>query len=144
MNRLIQLLAAGLFAASSSHAADIVVIVNPAGIVPTRQQVADVYLGKSRAYTPVDQLESAPIRAEFYRKATGRDPSQVKMSWARIVFTGKGLPPRELSGAAAVKKAVADDLMTIGYIDRADVDATVKAALALDWTDRQPPGEATP
>jgi hypothetical protein len=132
MKRLILLLGAGLLAPGSTHAADIVVIVHPAAIPPTREQVADVYLGKSRAYTPVDQLELAPIRVEFYRKATGRDQSQVKMAWARIVFTGKGLPPKELSGAAAVKKAVAADAKVIGYVDSADVDATVKAALSLD------------
>lgn len=131
MKTLIALLAAGLLGSGPARAADIVVIVNPAADAPTREQVADVYLGKSRAYTPIDHVEVAPIRAEFYRKATGRDLAQVKMAWARLVFTGKGLPPRETSGPAEMKRAVAADPKAIGYIDRADMDETVKAALAL-------------
>jgi ABC-type phosphate transport system substrate-binding protein len=126
------LLLAGFLGAGSTCAADIVVIVNPAAVAPTKEQVADLYLGKSRAYTPLDQTELSPIRTEFYRKATGRDLAQVKMAWSRLVFTGKGLPPRELPGADAVKRAVAADPKAIGYIDKADVDTTVKAALTFD------------
>lgn len=126
------LLAAALLAARPVQAADLVVIVHPAAAAPTKEQVADVFLGKSRVFTPIDQIEAAPIRAEFYRKATGRDLAQIKMAWARLVFTGKGLPPKEFAGAAAVKKAVAADLKAIGYIDYADVDDSVKAALRLD------------
>jgi hypothetical protein len=129
---LATVLAVALPGTGPARAADIVVIVHPSAIAPTREQVADVYLGKSRAFTPLDHVEAAPIRAEFYRKAAGRDLSQVKMAWARLVFTGKGLPPKEFAGAAAVKKAVAADLKAIGYIDHADVDPTVKAALRLD------------
>ena len=132
MKTLITLLAASLLGTGAVGAAEIVVIVHPAADSPTREQLADVYLGRSRLYTPIDQVEAAPIRAEFYRRAAGRDPAQVKMTWARLVFTGKGLPPKELAGAAAVKKAVAGDPKAVGYIDHADLDATVKAALRLD------------
>jgi len=132
MKKLTTLLAAYFVGIGATWAADIVVVVHSGAQAPTREQVADVYLGKSRAYTPLDQVEAAPIRAEFYRKATGRDLAQVKMVWARLVFTGKGLPPKESAGAAAVKKAVAADPKAIGYIDKADVDTSVKAALTLD------------
>jgi len=132
MKKLITLLAAGIFGIGTARAADIVVVVHPAAQVPTPEQVADVYLGKSRAYTPLDQVEAAPIRAEFYRKATGRDLAQVKMVWARLVFTGKGLPPKEFAGADAVKKAVSADPKAMGYILKSDVDTSVKAAQTLD------------
>jgi ABC-type phosphate transport system substrate-binding protein len=123
---------AGMLAASACHAADIVVIVHPEAPAPTKEQVSDIYLGKSRTYSPVDLAEASPIRAEFYRKATGRDLAQVRMAWARLVFTGKGLPPKELASAAAVKLAVATDPKAIGYIEKSDVDATVKPVLRLE------------
>ena len=131
MNKQIALLLVA-FGTGAAFAADIVVIVNPAASAPTKAQVADIYLGKSRAYTPLDQAEASPIRAEFYQKATGRDVAQVKSAWSRIVFTGKGQPPTELPDSAAVKQAVATDPKAIGYIDKSALDATVKAALALE------------
>jgi len=127
------LLVAGLLGlgAGAANASEIVVIVHPTAASPTREQVADAFLGKSLAYTPIDQAEEAPIRAEFYLKATGRDLAQVKSAWSRIVFTGRGQPPREAIDAAAVKRAVANDPKAIGYIDKSALDASVKAGLTL-------------
>lgn len=123
---------AGLLCGSTVWAADLVVVGNPAATAMTKDQVADVYLGKSQAATPLDLPESSPLRAEFYKKATGRDLAQVKSVWSRVVFTGKGQPPKELPDAGAVKKAVAADPKAIGYIDKAAVDGSVKVLSSVD------------
>ncbi|TAL25876.1 MAG: hypothetical protein EPO01_02960, partial [Aquabacterium sp.] len=81
---------------------------------------------------PLDLPESSPVREQFYKKATERDLAQVKATWSRIVFSGKGQPPKEVADAAAVKKAVAADPKAIGYIEKGAVDGTVKAVLTLD------------
>ena len=52
--------------------------------------------------------------------------------WSRLIFTGKATPPKELPDAAAVKKAVATDPKAIGYIDKSEVDSTVKVLLLLN------------
>lgn len=113
-------------------AANVVVIGHPAAAALTKDQVADVYLGKSQAFTPFDQAESNPIYAEFYQKATGRDMSQIKSTWSRIVFSGKGQPPKQMSDANAVKKAVAADPKAIGYIEKSAADGSVKVLLDLN------------
>jgi len=118
--------------ALSSAAADLVVIANPAVGPLTKDQVADLYLGKSQAFTPVDQAEGSAAYAEFYKKATGRDVAQVKSTWSRIVFTGKGQAPKQLPDSAAVKKAVAADPKGVGYIEKSALDATVKLVVGLD------------
>lgn len=109
-----------------------VVIGNPNGPVLTKEQIAEVFVGKNMSLTPVDLPESSANRADFYSKATGREPAQVKATWSRITFSGKGQPPKELVDAAAVKKAVAADAKTVGYIDKSAVDGTVKVLLVLD------------
>jgi hypothetical protein len=112
--------------------ADPVVVAHPSAGPLSKDQVADLFLGKSQAFTPIDQAEGSPVYADFYRKATGRDVAQVKSTWSRIVFSGKGQAPRQLPDAAAVKKAVAADPKAVGYIDKASVDGTVKVVLSLD------------
>jgi ABC-type phosphate transport system substrate-binding protein len=108
--------------------AELVVVVNPNVPVAsmTKEEVAQYFLGKSGALTPIDQPESAPIRAEFYKKVADKDLSQAKALWSKLVFTGKATMPREVDGSAGVKKAVATNPKAIGYIDRSAVDATVK------------------
>lgn len=131
MKRITTVLLGALLAAGAAHA-DIVVVGHPGAAALTKEQVADIYLGKSQAATPLDQPEAAPIRAEFYKKATGRDPAQVKATWSRLVFSGKAMAPKELPDAAAVKKAVAADPKAVGYIDSAAVDGSVKVLATIN------------
>lgn len=132
MNKHIALALAGLITSGATLAGEVVVIVNRAAAEPTKQQVTDVYLGRSRLFTPLDHPEDSSIRADFYRKATDRDLAQVKAAWSRLVFTGRGQPPKDLPDAAAVKRAVAADPKAIGYIDKSALDASVKAAFTLN------------
>jgi hypothetical protein len=125
-------LLAAVAASSSALAADIVVVGHPSAAPMSRDQVSDVFLGKNTALNPLDQSDGSPIRAEFYKKATGRDLAQVKATWARLVFSGKGQSPKELADAAAIKKAVAADPKSVAYIDKAAVDGTVKVIATLD------------
>jgi hypothetical protein len=132
MHKRIPVLAALLLAAGASAAADLVVIGHPSASALTRDQVADVFVGRSQAFTPLDLPEGSATYAEFYNKATGRDVAQIKATWARLVFSGKGQAPRQLPDAAAVKKAVAADPKAVGYIEKSAVDSSVKVLLTLD------------
>lgn len=134
MNNFKQTLAVAILAslAGTAFAGDVVVIGNPSAAPLTKDQVADIFLGKSHAMTPIDQADSAPIRTEFYKNATGRDQAQVKSVWSRLVFAGKAQPPKELPDSAAVKRAVAADPKGVGYIEKSAVDGTVKVLLTVD------------
>jgi len=121
-----------MLAATNILADDIVVIVNPEAKPISKEQVADAYLGRGGSLTPIDQTVGSPIYTEFYKKATGRDIAQVKAIWSRILFTGRGLPPKQLADSAAVKRAVAANPNAVGYIYKSAMDASVKVALPLD------------
>ena len=120
-------IALSLLAAGAVYG-EVVVVVNPqsAAASMTADQVADVYLGKSSSLSPVDLPESSEVRTEFYKKIAGKDSAQVKAVWARLVFTGKATPPKEVASSADVKKAVAGDAKAIGYMEKSAVDGTVK------------------
>jgi ABC-type phosphate transport system substrate-binding protein len=113
--------------------AELVVIVNPqnSANAMTPEQVSQVFLGKSSSLTPVDQSASSAIRTEFYKKVTDKDATQVKALWSKLIFTGKGVPPKELGSSTDVKKAVATDPNAIGYVEKASVDASVKMVLTV-------------
>jgi len=131
MNRTIYLPLFALLLASQAARADIAVVGHPSAAALTKEQITDIYLGKSQAAQPLDLPEASPLRASFYEKATGKDPAQVKATWARLAFTGKGQPPKEAADAAAVKKEVAANPKAIGYIDKSAADASVKVLLVL-------------
>ena len=117
---------------ANAFAGDIVAIGSPAAPALSKDQLADLYLGRNQSLTLLDLPESSTTRIDYYKKLTGKDPSQIKSMWSRLTFTGKGVPPKELPDGAAVKKAVAADPKTIGYIDKSDVDGTVKVLQTIN------------
>ncbi|MTW14400.1 hypothetical protein GM658_27665 [Pseudoduganella eburnea] len=131
--RIKPLLAAAMMcAALPALAAEIVVIVNPKNPASRMfsEQAAQFFLGKSTLFTPIEHTEG-PLRNEFSQKVLGKDSSQVKTQWSKLVFTGKGTAPKEYSSSAEVKKAVAADVQAIGYIEKSAVDDTVKVILTV-------------
>ena len=115
-----------LLLAASARAEEIVVIVNPASPPLSKDQIADIYLARINTWTPIDQAVGSLIYTEFYKRATGRDAAQVKAIWSKILFTGRGVPPKQLLDSDAVKKAVAANPRAVGYIEKSAVDDSVK------------------
>jgi len=108
--------------------ADAVIVASaksPAGNL-TKEQAADIFMGRATNLTPLDQPESSPLRDEFYSKVTGKSAAQAKSYWSKLSFTGKGTPPKEGQNSADIKKLVAENPNLVGYIEKSAVDASVK------------------
>lgn len=115
---------------TAALAQSVAVIVNPANAsTPSAEQIANIFLGKSAELTGIDLPDGNAVRSAFYQKVTGKDGAQLKAYWAKLVFTGKAQPLKELASDADVKKFVAGNPTAIGYIDKAAVDGTVKVVL---------------
>jgi hypothetical protein len=125
--------AAIALACSTPVLAQVAVVVHPESALAamTPEQAANVFLGKTPT-TAADLPEGSPVRQQFYAKATGKTPAQVKAIWARLTFSGKAVPPKELASAEEVKKFIAADPAAIGYIQKSDTDSSVKVVLELN------------
>ena len=108
----------------------VVSVSNPVTVI-SAAQIADIFLGKSSRFPdgsaaiPVDHAESSAERAEFYARYIGKSAVEMKMHWSKLIFTGRGQPPRELHDAGAVKALLAKNPAVISYLDRSQVDATL-------------------
>ena len=122
-----------LAALAGPACAELVIIVNPSNPASRMfpSQAAQFFLGGSVMFTPIEQAEGSPIRTEFYKKVLDKEPAQVQAIWSRIAFAGRGKPPMEAKNSAEVKKAVADNVKAIGYIEKSAVDDTVKVVATV-------------
>lgn len=124
---------------SSSASAELVVIVSARSPAQglTSDQVAAIFLGQAGRFPDgqevlaLDQRVGSQERNAFYRQVTGKTPALLKAHWSKMVFTGRGQPPREAADSASVRRMVAENPSMIGYIDRAAVDASVRPVLVL-------------
>lgn len=108
--------------------AQVVVVVNPKSAITalSKEQVAQIYLGRAETLQPIDRMDDPALRGAFYAQVAGKSLGQVKSIWSKLIFTGRASPPVEVTGVAAVRRAVANDVNAIGYLDAADVDASVR------------------
>ncbi|CAN7669192.1 hypothetical protein LJR289_005213 [Pseudoduganella sp. LjRoot289] len=112
--------------------AELVVIVSSKASAPAAELICQAYLGKTKQPAPVNLPEKNAARDQFYAKACHKDPAQVRSIWSKLIFTGGGTPPQEVESEQDMKKTVAADPTRIGYIDKKDVDASVKIVATLN------------
>ncbi|MGD9660887.1 MAG: phosphate ABC transporter substrate-binding protein [Porticoccaceae bacterium] len=120
--------------AGFSARAEVAVVVSPENPLATltRTQLANLFLGRSSGFPdggrviPVDQLETNAIRKTFYTENLGWSQAQLKAHWSKIIFTGRGQPPKQLANDAEVKKFIANNPRGIGYIQKGNASADVK------------------
>ncbi len=124
---------------SQSSWAGVVVVVHPsvdAGAIDA-SQVSNIFLGKSNKLpsgnkiTPIDQEEGEAPRDTFYLSVVKKDASQLNAYWSRLIFTGKGQPPKAVLDDDEVVELVASDPSVIGYISSEAVDDSVKVILEV-------------
>lgn len=118
----------------SASLADVVVVASVKCPVTTlsKEQVANIFMGKTTLFPdgeralPVDQAEGAASRDEFYSRFAEKSAAQIKAYWSRLIFTGRGQPPKSVLNDSEVKKQLAENPHAIGYIQRSMVDASVR------------------
>jgi ABC-type phosphate transport system substrate-binding protein len=124
----------GLLVASRPLLADEVAVVSAKRTVTTlsKTQVADIFLGKTTRFpdgsqaVPIDQAEGTLAREEFYTWIAGRSAAQMKAYWSKIIFTGRGQPPRAVSSGSEAKKLIVANPNAIGYVEPKLVDDTLR------------------
>ncbi|HEY5610545.1 MAG TPA: hypothetical protein VIL97_05015 [Thermoanaerobaculia bacterium] len=102
------------------------VIVNRANPVSslTRSELSAMFMKRTRSWpdrgeiVPVDQTARSSVRGEFSRAIHLKSVAYVVRYWQRLIFSGRGIPPRELVSDAAVIELVSANRTAIGYVDR--------------------------
>jgi ABC-type phosphate transport system substrate-binding protein len=130
----IGLIGLALVLSGDAFAENVVAVVSSRSSVTTlsANQLADIFLGKANRYpdgsqaVPIDQAEGSATRDAFYARVTGKSAAQMKAHWSKIIFTGRGQPPKEVASSIEVKKLVAGDPRAIGYIESGLVDGSVR------------------
>lgn len=113
--------------------AEVVVVVHPSNAADLdAKRVQRIFLGKDKKFSdgsetiPINQVPASSSRAEFDTSVLSRNTNQVAAYWSKLVFTGKGIPPKEVDNDAAVIDIVANNQNAIGYVESGAVTDAVK------------------
>ena len=96
--------------------------------------VARIYLAKVDSFpngnkaVPLAQSNDSSIRDRFNVDIVGRDSAQLRAYYARLLFTGKGGPPKEVGKDAEMIDLISKNPSLIGYVDTVPADSPVRVA----------------
>ncbi|WP_395008909.1 hypothetical protein [Undibacterium sp.] len=131
---LLLLLASAGYSSALKASNDFVVIANlQAGIDKmSKDEVINVYMGRNRKLAsginaqPLDIETPLGEKANFYNVMVNKELSEISSYWARLLFSGQGSPPRQVSTAEQALDLVSNSKGAIAYIDRKKIDKRVK------------------
>ncbi len=113
--------------------AEVVVVVHPSNAAALDgTTIKRIYLGKSSTYSTgneaivINQVPDSTSRQAFDSEVLGRSTSQISAYWSKQVFTGKGIPPKEVQDDSAVISLISNNKDAIGYVDKTAVTGAVK------------------
>lgn len=126
------LLVAGVFVSGVALAGPVVVVSASSSIASlTQGQVRQLFNGQLRKVSgetvkPLDLPNGSDTRDSFYQQVTGKSAEQMKSYWARMIFTGRGMPPREVSSEREMGMLLGSDPGFVGYLEETRVPSDLK------------------
>lgn len=103
--------------------ANISVIVHPSNQLEMNpNEIARMFLGKMKSFPkggivlPINLAEGSLPRKTFEKTILKKSSSQIRAYWSKLVFTGKGSPPREVENDAEMLKLIKANPSLIGYV----------------------------
>ena len=128
-----------LFTAVNSWA-EMVVIVNKDNPVKelNKREIIDLYMGRNLYFADgklalrLDQPPTSNERQQFYQTLVKKSVAQVNAYWAKLLFTGRASPPLLMHSNEQLLDTIRNNRNAIGYIDKANLDSSVKAVGHVD------------
>lgn len=131
------LLIAGLVLSPLAQA-EVAVIVHPSNAATLdADAISKLFLGREKSFpggaaaVPLALSDDAAATAEFNDKILKKPSSQLKAYWSKLIFTGKGTPPKEIASDAEMVKLISSNPNMIGFVDAKAVDGSVKVVLKM-------------
>lgn len=113
--------------------AEISIIVHPSNKadIPSKD-IKRIFLGVNRRYS--DGAEAVPISyqldtdlsKEFSNKVLDKSPHQLKAYWAKMLFSGKGTPPKVMDNVEHIVILVSNNPSLIGFVPSEAVNDSVR------------------
>lgn len=104
----------------------------------SEQDIRVLYLGQTRAFPngqlalPIQQSLGSDERSHFIEKVLKKQENQFRSYWAKLSFTGQGIPPSEVRNDSEMKQLVRNNPAVVGYINSQSIDKTVRVVFIIE------------
>ncbi len=118
---------------SASCIAGVDVIVHPSNASGfDKNMIKKLFTGKAKSFSdgeraiPIIQEDGSDVTKEFNSKVVKKSSSQLKAYWSKLIFTGKGTPPKSVGNDQEVIDLIAKNPSMIGLVSQGSGGDAVK------------------
>lgn len=118
----------------------VVVVVHPDSQIRTirKAELSKIFLKRLRTWQdgspvePVDQAPDSLARREFSRLVHRRSVVNIEVYWKRMIFSGRSVPPPEVTGDDKVLEYVRSTPGAVGYVTRRASSTGVRRLVLIE------------
>ncbi|MDH5387566.1 MAG: hypothetical protein OEY06_03845 [Gammaproteobacteria bacterium] len=122
-----------LIMCSSTVGAEIVVVASLDSPISkmSQREVTNIFMAKTnrnsegKRVTAIE-LSDSDCKTEFYKVITGKTISQLKSYWSKLIFTGKGKPPRSFDENKSLVEELNNNDYAVTYIPANQLTQSMK------------------
>jgi ABC-type phosphate transport system substrate-binding protein len=131
MRNYITILVTVILLAAAPARADLVVVTNLDNGIErlSRNDVINIFMGRLQELPSgamAFPIDVATRKETFYRQLVNKTLAEINSYWARLVFSGRASPPRQLDSSDEVMQTIRANHGALGYLDDSEVDDRVR------------------
>lgn len=112
---------------------DLIVVVSKKSIINelSKNDISKLFLSKMKSFPngnkamPIE-INDKKQQAMFYKVITNKNEKQLSKYWAKMIFTGRGIPPKKFRNINEIKKFIKKNENAITYIYKKDITKDLK------------------
>ena len=129
-----------LYASDNFGAIQVIVNANSDVTSMTKKHVMAVFLGRSRTFPngkpakALDNKMGSSIREYFFETLTGKSISDIDAYWARLRYSGRASPPKEIDSVDEILAEVGQNVSAMAYVSGQDLEVLSKQGIVVVYT----------
>lgn len=101
----------------------------------SKSEVKRIFLSKTNkldsSRIKVYEIRDNNYKKEFYKNVLGKSIGQLRSYWARLIFTGKAQPPRQVESVEVLIRMMEDDASIISYVSSSKITRDMKVLYTM-------------
>lgn len=117
---------------------NLVVIVSKDSSIDSisKKELSKIFLSKTKKLPNGQkalrvEINDEKIISKFYKSVSNKNQKRLKKYWTKMIFTGRGLPPKKLSSIDEIKQFIQNNPNAISYIPIKNLTNNLKVIMKV-------------
>ena len=103
----------------------------------SKKELSKIFLSKTKKLpngekSSIIEIYDKNIQSKFYQKICNKNSTQLRRYWTKMIFTGKGQPPKKMKSYKEIIEYVSKNQNAISYIPAEYITSKIQTIMEID------------